>query len=556
MAIAGLLVVTLSAAAQAETRTLKLYYLHTGEKTEVTFKKDGRYLDAGLKKASWALRDWRRNEPTKMDPRLLDIVWEAYQRSGSRDWIHVVSGYRAPATNNMLRQRGRGVAKNSQHTLGRAMDFFLPDVKLAKLREVGLKIGGGGVGFYPTSGSPFVHLDVGNVRHWPRMSRQELVRIFPDGKTLHVPTDGKPLPGYEQALAAYESRKNGKAAVVVASADKKKKRGLFQLFAANTEDDQQDDEGGDNATLPRKVTTTAEPAETGQVQVASVEATAPEASALPTGPVPSAEVELARLDPIRIPVPIAAPRAQFASQQAEVQLASLGSSEPSIPLAGEDTGSLAAAAELENVPVPVKRPAHEIATVLAALSAPVPAADTGAPLTPEEIENLRRTASDVPLQPQTGIVLAMASGSVANGERTAAQAAFDNVIAPTPRPQASGSIPVPDTRPLSGPDQRTLELALVPQDGGNSATQAIRALIEAGDRMATASIPSKPAKRRAPSGQPISRLALAINRNLRSVSELSPPAFGASAFAKIIETRLPSLFVPSGKSMPTGRFVQ
>jgi hypothetical protein len=109
----------------------------------------------------------------------------------------------------MLRSRSKGVAQKSQHMLGKAMDFYIPGVSLKKLRDIGLRMQGGGVGYYPTSGSPFVHMDVGNVRHWPGISRQELARVFPNGKTLHVPSDGKPLPGYEQALAAYKSRKAG-----------------------------------------------------------------------------------------------------------------------------------------------------------------------------------------------------------------------------------------------------------------------------------------------------------------------------------------------------------
>ena len=92
------------------------------------------------------------------------------------------------------------------------MDFFIPDVPLAKLREIGLRMQIGGVGFYPTSGSPFVHMDTGSVRHWPRMTRQQLVRVFPNGNTLHVPSDGKPLPGYAEALAAYKARKSGMTA--------------------------------------------------------------------------------------------------------------------------------------------------------------------------------------------------------------------------------------------------------------------------------------------------------------------------------------------------------
>ena len=79
-----------------------------GEKAEITFKRNGRYDQAGLKKINMFLRDWRRNEPTKMDPRLLDLVWEVYRAVGARDYIHVVSAYRSPATNSMLRSRSQG----------------------------------------------------------------------------------------------------------------------------------------------------------------------------------------------------------------------------------------------------------------------------------------------------------------------------------------------------------------------------------------------------------------------------------------------------------------
>ncbi|WP_409528064.1 DUF882 domain-containing protein [Rhizobium sp.] len=195
-------------AAASEDRSLKLFFTHTGERATITFKRDGKFDPKGLAQINQFLRDWRRNEPARMDPRLLDLVWEVYDRSGAKDYIHIVSAYRSPATNNMLRNRSRvtGVAKNSQHMLGKAMDFYIPGVRLATLRALAMQMQIGGVGFYPTSGSPFVHLDVGSVRAWPRMSRQELVRIFPNGNTMHLPADGRPLPGYEQAVADYKRR--------------------------------------------------------------------------------------------------------------------------------------------------------------------------------------------------------------------------------------------------------------------------------------------------------------------------------------------------------------
>jgi len=205
-----------SVAAKAETRALKLYNTHTKERATIVFKRDGKYDKAGLAKVNQFLRDWRRNEPTKMDPQLLDLIWTVYQKSGSNEHISVICGYRSPATNGALRKRSKGVAKNSQHMQGKAMDFFIPGVPIAELRALGLRAQVGGVGFYPSSN--FVHMDTGSVRHWPRMNRQQLVKVFPNGKTLHVPSDGKPLPGYAQALAAHKMRgKSG--AIEVASVE-------------------------------------------------------------------------------------------------------------------------------------------------------------------------------------------------------------------------------------------------------------------------------------------------------------------------------------------------
>ena len=196
----------------AEDRALKLYNLHTHERATIVFKRNGVYDRGGLQALNVFLRDWRKEQPTKMDPHLFDLLWQVYRQSGSSDYIQVVCGFRSPDTNGMLRRRSKGVAKNSLHMQGKAMDFFIPDVPLAKLREIGLRMQIGGVGFYPTSGSPFVHMDTGSVRHWPRMTRQQLVRVFPNGHTLHVPSDGKPLPGYAEALAAYKARKSGMTA--------------------------------------------------------------------------------------------------------------------------------------------------------------------------------------------------------------------------------------------------------------------------------------------------------------------------------------------------------
>lgn len=192
---------TQNAVANGDTRTITIRHMHTKEEATVTFKRDGRYDSAALEKLNWALRDWRIDEPIRMDPRLFDIAWEVQRKVGSDQPFHVVSAYRSPGTNSMLRRRSRGVAKHSQHMLGKAMDFYLPDTPTARIRETAMRMQRGGVGFYPGAHTPFVHLDAGSVRSWPRMTRDQLVRLFPDERTVHLPADGKPLSGYEVAKA-------------------------------------------------------------------------------------------------------------------------------------------------------------------------------------------------------------------------------------------------------------------------------------------------------------------------------------------------------------------
>jgi uncharacterized protein YcbK (DUF882 family) len=195
-----------NASAEGDTRTLSFHHLHTGEDITVIFKRNGRYDDAALKKLDWFMRDWRKEKSTRMDPHLFDLLWEAYREVGATQPIDVVCGYRSPETNSMLRRRSSGVAQFSQHINGQAMDFFIPGVPLEKIREVGLRLQRGGVGFYPTSGSPFVHMDTGTIRHWPRMTHDQLAKVFPDGRTVHIPSDGQPLRGYSLALADVERR--------------------------------------------------------------------------------------------------------------------------------------------------------------------------------------------------------------------------------------------------------------------------------------------------------------------------------------------------------------
>lgn len=182
-------------------RTLTFYNIHTKETASITYKRDGEYLPEGMKQINHMMRDWRRNEPTDIDPELIDAIWEIYRDVGSEKPIHLVSGYRSKITNERLRRRGGGQARKSQHILGKAADVHFPDVPVKRLRNSALVHEAGGVGYYPKSGLPFVHVDTGRVRHWPRLPRRELAALFPDGKTKYVPSDGRPLTRRDGMIA-------------------------------------------------------------------------------------------------------------------------------------------------------------------------------------------------------------------------------------------------------------------------------------------------------------------------------------------------------------------
>jgi uncharacterized protein YcbK (DUF882 family) len=243
------------AVADGDTRTISMRHIHTHENITVTFKRDGRYDEAALRQLNYFLRDWRRNEEIKIDPHLIDLVWEVNREAGHGKPIWVVCGYRAPQTNAMLRRRSGGVARLSQHMVGRALDFYVPGAALEDIRVAGLRLQRGGVGYYPSSGAPFVHLDIGSVRHWPRMTHDQLVRVFPNGRTVHIPSDGKPLAGYALALAdvskrgnrpsgtSIEAARNSGVSVetVLASAERPARNPLAKLFGFGRNDDEEAD---------------------------------------------------------------------------------------------------------------------------------------------------------------------------------------------------------------------------------------------------------------------------------------------------------------------------
>jgi uncharacterized protein YcbK (DUF882 family) len=197
---------TQDAAANGDSRSLTLFHTHTKESLTVTFRRNGMYDSAALKQLNWFLRDWRTNEPTQMDPQLFDVVWAVYRDVGANVPIHIISAYRSPETNGMLHRRSRAVAERSQHMQGKAMDISLPGLDMNRVRAAGMRLQYGGVGFYGSSG--FVHLDVAGVRAWPRMTRTQLAHLFPDDKTVHLPSDGKPLARYGDAKAELLARRS------------------------------------------------------------------------------------------------------------------------------------------------------------------------------------------------------------------------------------------------------------------------------------------------------------------------------------------------------------
>ncbi|MGB3021052.1 MAG: DUF882 domain-containing protein [Methyloceanibacter sp.] len=204
------------ASAAGESRTLSLFNIHTKENLTVTFKKDGRYDADALKQLNHFMRDWRRDASREMDPELIDHIWTLHQQLGSKKPVHLISAYRSSATNESMRKRGGGQAKRSQHILGKAADISFPDIPVKELRNSALVQEWGGVGYYPTSGVPFVHVDTGRVRMWPRIARLELAALFPSGQTKYLPTDGKPITPRDYQIALAKGKVPSKTLVAAA----------------------------------------------------------------------------------------------------------------------------------------------------------------------------------------------------------------------------------------------------------------------------------------------------------------------------------------------------
>lgn len=153
-----------SNAALHDQRELDFYHTHTGKSLSVVYYKDGVYQPDALQSIDDFLKDFRNGERHDIDPALLDVLYDIKLKTGTHDPFEVISAYRSPETNHMLRTTTVGVAQNSMHIQGQAIDVRLRDVSLSKLRDTALQMQRGGVGFYPES--EFVHVDTGRVRHW------------------------------------------------------------------------------------------------------------------------------------------------------------------------------------------------------------------------------------------------------------------------------------------------------------------------------------------------------------------------------------------------------
>ena len=145
-------------------RTLAFYNTHTQEQLQTIYWSQGEYIPSALADIDYLLRDHRANELTDMDLNLLNLLYAIRQKLDTTEPFHVISGYRSSQTNALLRRRSQGVAKNSLHMQGKAIDIRVPDYSSKTLWEVAISLRGGGVGYYARA--DFVHIDLGRVRSW------------------------------------------------------------------------------------------------------------------------------------------------------------------------------------------------------------------------------------------------------------------------------------------------------------------------------------------------------------------------------------------------------
>lgn len=145
-------------------RRLQMYSARTGERLDMIYWIEGNYIKDAVQEVNNFMRDWRTNGVKSIDLRTLDIIAASHNLLDVKEPYMLLSGYRSPKTNAMLRARSRGVAKNSLHMKGQAADLRLASRSVGQMARAAQACRGGGVGKY--SGSNFVHMDCGPVRTW------------------------------------------------------------------------------------------------------------------------------------------------------------------------------------------------------------------------------------------------------------------------------------------------------------------------------------------------------------------------------------------------------
>ncbi|MFQ5622977.1 MAG: YcbK family protein [Paracoccaceae bacterium] len=147
-------------------RRIAMYSGRTGESINTIYWIEGEYIKEALDEINYFMRDWRHNEVIRYDPRNIDIMAASHRLMEANEPYLLLSGYRNPATNAMLRRRNRGVAKNSYHIKGMAADLRLKSRGIRQMAAAAKACHSGGVGTYYRSN--FVHMDCGPVRTWRR----------------------------------------------------------------------------------------------------------------------------------------------------------------------------------------------------------------------------------------------------------------------------------------------------------------------------------------------------------------------------------------------------
>lgn len=147
-----------------ERKRLSLYNVYSHEELDIQYWKDGQYIPEALEKISHIFRDSRTGKVHTIHTELLDLLFSVQEKLKCTEPFHIVSGYRTPRSNALLRRHQKGVAKNSLHMYGKAVDIRLPGYNLRTLRRTAMSFRSGGVGYYPSS--KFIHVDVGDVRYW------------------------------------------------------------------------------------------------------------------------------------------------------------------------------------------------------------------------------------------------------------------------------------------------------------------------------------------------------------------------------------------------------